>query len=113
MYLHDVFPSLPEVLRQLLSVWKSTLGRYAYGESSLKTDMDFNIDHNTGFFPAEPPPRLEEPYDLWERKLSAASEVLTLGEYDDEETLDLREAGKQWRDDIRKVRMPPSTLERE
>jgi indoleamine 2,3-dioxygenase len=113
MYMHDIFPSFPEVFRQLLSIWKSTLGSYAYGASSPETEIDFDINHETGFFPAEPLQRLLEPYDLWERKLSTASEVLTLGEYDDEETQNLLEVGKQWRDDIRKVRTPLSISERQ
>ncbi|KAI0345301.1 Indoleamine 2,3-dioxygenase [Trametopsis cervina] len=62
---------------------------------------DFDVDHNTGFFPPEPLPRLPRAFSMWEDALAEAQHVLSLGEDESDEAKAKRPAGEQWRAKIR------------
>jgi indoleamine 2,3-dioxygenase len=64
---------------------------------------DFDVDHNTGFFPPEPLPSLPSAFSLWEDALVEAQETLSLGEDEAEEAKAKRPAGEQWRAKIQSV----------
>jgi indoleamine 2,3-dioxygenase len=107
MYFNNLLPPLPQLLRLCLSIWNSTIGAYAYRPSdSRRPPTHFDVDPETGFFPKEPLPRLLHEFEIWEVALTKASDALCLGEDDDDEALDKRSTGQQWRRDIRDVSHP-------
>lgn len=66
---------------------------------------DFDVDHDTGFFPPEPLPKLPSAFSIWEDALIEAQETLSLGEDESDEAKAKRPAGSQWREQIRSVRL--------
>ena len=64
---------------------------------------DFDIHDDTGFMPSKPLPSLPPKYHMWERALSQACDVLTLGDDESEEALARRDKGDEWRLTIRSV----------
>lgn len=68
----------------------------------MPADFDVNLQTDTGFFPSQPLPKLQKPFDVWEDVLSEAPDVLKLGEDllgDSKE----RTNGERWRQQIRSV----------
>lgn len=65
--------------------------------------QDFDVDHDTGFFPPEPLPTLPEVFSRWEDALIEAQEILSLGEDESDEAKAKRADGERWRANIRSV----------
>ncbi|THH28503.1 hypothetical protein EUX98_g5681 [Antrodiella citrinella] len=62
---------------------------------------DYDVNPHTGFFPAQPLPRLPAPYTIWEDALTKAQGVLKLVENESDEALAMRPRGEQWRETVR------------
>ena len=108
MNLDMVLPTRIQVLYFCLAFCASTIAVCTFRPSE-KRDLlaDFDIDDETAFIPQDAPPRLQQPFDMWENALERASTCLTNNEHDEEQVMDdIRMAGKEWRNSIRKVRMP-------
>ncbi|THG99972.1 hypothetical protein EW026_g2487 [Hermanssonia centrifuga] len=61
----------------------------------------YDVDPNTGCFPPEPLPQLPRPFSFWENALAEVQGVLYLGNDESDEALDKREAGENWRAQVR------------
>ena len=66
----------------------------------------FDVDPDTGFFPAQPYRKLTGEFELWERELVVARSVLKLGEDRGEEAMSKCAKGEQWRQGLRSVSTP-------
>ncbi|KAI0636672.1 Indoleamine 2,3-dioxygenase, partial [Trametes polyzona] len=61
----------------------------------------FDVHPDTGFFPAQPYPKLAGEYALWEDALVTARQVLKLGEDKGEEARAKLASGERWRQQLR------------
>ncbi|KAF9246348.1 Indoleamine 2,3-dioxygenase [Melanogaster broomeanus] len=82
MYPIDLLPSPLHLFNDALRILQSyqVSRRVSLDAHPTPADFDVNLQTNTGFFPPEPLPRLQEPFDVWEHALSQAQKVLKLGE---------------------------------
>ena len=102
-YIHNVLPP-SELLRVGASALSDILKRLrTFGVQQPRSNIEFDIDRNTGFIPPSPLPRLPPAFDFWERALAEAPDVLSLGDDISEEALSKREKGDLWRQRIREV----------
>ncbi|KAL5529495.1 hypothetical protein ACEPAG_5480 [Sanghuangporus baumii] len=107
-YFHNVLPP-SELLRVGASALSDILKRLrAFGVQQPKSNIEFDIDRNTGFVPASPLPRLPLAFDFWERALAEAPDVLSLGDDVSEEAVAKRESSELWRQRIREGPMIPT-----
>lgn len=104
----SLLPSPPHLFRLFfrlaLSLFTSTMNancRRALVER--RSQIEFDIDAETGFFPRRPLPRLPEPFKIWEQALTEANGNLSLGEDEGEEAISKRPFGEAWRASIRTV----------
>ena len=100
----NLFPSLPQFFQIALSLFNSTFvanNRRAICESN--TMIDFDVDIETGFFPRQPLPRLQKPFDIWETALAEAPEILSLGEDSSDGAVEKRRGGEMWRQRVKLV----------
>lgn len=102
-------PSPTHILRVGLSLMSYSLLTNSWKSCDTKTTQPRLLDVNseTGFFPPRPLPRLPKTFSAWEKALEDAREVLRLADDDSDEALELREAGEQWRANIRSVGTVP------
>lgn len=105
MYPVDLLPSPLHIVNDALWVLQSLRAsrRVSPEVQPVPADFDVNIQTNTGFFPPQPLPKLQKPFDVWEDALSQAQNVLKLGEDllgDDSKE---RTEGELWREQIRSV----------
>ncbi|CAL1701004.1 unnamed protein product [Somion occarium] len=70
------------------------------GHRKLRPEQ-YDVDARTGFFPAQPLPRLPEVYAVWEQSLADARGVLYLADNRSSEALAARLDGEKWRADVR------------
>ncbi|KAG8217683.1 Indoleamine 2,3-dioxygenase [Butyriboletus roseoflavus] len=105
MYPVDLLPSPLHMLNDALWILQSLqASRRASPEvQPVPADFDVNLQTNTGFFPPQPLPKLQKPFDIWEDALSQAQNVLKLGEdlvgdHSREQT-----EGDLWRERIRSL----------
>lgn len=68
-----------------------------------RSQVHFDIDVDTGFFPRRPLPRLTNEFEIWETALAKANGSLSLGEDQSEIAIKKRAFGESWRSDIRMV----------
>ncbi|EJD02196.1 Indoleamine 2,3-dioxygenase [Fomitiporia mediterranea MF3/22] len=100
-YLHNVLPP-SELLRLGASTLSDLLARLrALGVQQPKPNSDFDISREMGFIPAYPLQRLPLAFEFWERALSQAPDVLSLGDDISEEAVAKREGSELWRQRIR------------
>ncbi|KAG5636411.1 hypothetical protein H0H81_008151 [Sphagnurus paluster] len=102
----NLLPSPPHFFklffRVALSLFNSTLNaNYRRALSQHRSQFEFDIDAETGFFPQQQLPRLPAAFDIWEHALAGANDHLSLGEDTGEEALDKRLVGEAWRSNIR------------
>jgi indoleamine 2,3-dioxygenase len=67
------------------------------------SQVHFDIDVDTGFFPRRPLPHLTNEFEIWEKALVRANGNLSLGEDQSEVAIKKRAFGEGWRSDIRMV----------
>ena len=104
MALYHILPSAPELLRLGTSAMSQVFSTLkAFGAEAPRSNAEFDIDSEMGYLPSIPLQRLPEAFDFWERALSDAPSVLSLGEDESPEAIAKRESSEQWRARIREV----------
>lgn len=105
MYPVDLLPSPFHLLNDALWVLQSlrASGRVSPEVHPIPADFDVNIQTDTGFFPPQPLPKLQKPFNVWEDALSQAQDVLKLGEDLVGDHSSERAEGELWREQIRSV----------
>lgn len=102
-------PNPSDLLHFAMSTVGSALSRLSSPTGGIPRALPnahFDIDIENGFLPSEAIGRLPTTFDFWERALSEAGEVLSLGEDDTDDGLSRRDAGERWRQRLREVRQP-------
>ncbi|KAH8117075.1 Indoleamine 2,3-dioxygenase [Phellopilus nigrolimitatus] len=100
-YIHNVLTP-PHLLRMGASALSEVLQRLrTLGVEPPKSNAEFDIARETGFMPAYPLQRLPLAFDFWERALTEAPEILSLGEDVTEDAIAKRAGSELWRQRIR------------
>jgi len=106
MNIIGLLPSPHQALRLTASLFKSTtIWWNYYGETAEACFLaaEYDVDADCGFFPRNPLPRLPPPFELWEKGLAEAPDVLYLGEDDDNVGIKERTRCDQWRQNVKSV----------
>lgn len=104
MNYYHILPSAPQLMRLGTSAMNQVLATLkSIGVEAPKANAEFDIDNEMGFLPSRPLHRLPEAFDFWERALSDAASMLSLGEDESPEAISKRAGSEQWRARIREV----------
>ncbi|KAJ7137775.1 Indoleamine 2,3-dioxygenase [Mycena epipterygia] len=97
----DLLPSPHHYFSFAVSLLQSTIAnnRKTLVEKR-RSQVDYDVDPNTGFFPPRPLPHLPAAYAVWEVALAEAGEKLSLGEDDSDAALEKRVTGELWRSQV-------------
>ncbi|KAF8205721.1 Indoleamine 2,3-dioxygenase [Mycena galopus ATCC 62051] len=97
----DLLPSPHQYYSLAVSLLQSTLDNYARRPAQkCPTQVDFDVDANTGFFPRSPLTPLCGAFAVWEAALDEAAEKLSLGEDGSEVAISKRVTGELWRSQV-------------